>query len=192
MEGLDSTWAAVVAAATAEFSDLAHPGDLTSAFIRLLMASLLTGAVGLERERHDASAGLRTHMLVGVGATLFVMVPALAGASLDSLSRVVQGLLTGIGFLGAGAIFRLDGSARVRGLTTAASIWAVASIGMAVGLGRGATALLGTLFVLVILTLLKRVDARIERDRERRLAESRRAAAVVDLTGRDAGAGPRP
>lgn len=160
-------WQRIGDTVAAEFADLHDLEDLTRAVLRLAMAAVLSGLVGWERERQDAAAGLRTHMLVGVGAALFVLVPQQAGASLDALSRVIQGLLAGIGFLGAGAIIRLDRHAQVKGLTTAASIWAVAAIGTAVGLGREATALLGTALVLFILVTLKSVDGWIERRRRR-------------------------
>lgn len=169
-----SVWQQIGTAAAAEFSDLGDAGEVTSVVVRLTMAMLLAGAIGWERERHDAAAGLRTHMLVGVGAALFVLVPAQAGMSLDGMARVIQGLVAGIGFLGAGAIIKLDRREQIHGLTTAASIWATASIGIAAGLGREMTAAIGTLFVLAILALLKRLDKAIER-RQQAMAAQRRA-----------------
>src|SRR5688572_21016158 len=104
--------------------------DLTENIVNLLVAAGLSGLIGLEREWRDRDAGLRTHMLVGLGAALFTI----AGAELGTdPSRVAAQVVTGIGFLGAGAIFR-SGEA-VKGLTTAAGLWTVAGIGLAAGSG---------------------------------------------------------
>lgn len=105
--------------------------------LRLLLAVLVGAAIGLNRDLRDKSAGLRTHALVSLGAALAVVaVLDPAGGGLDALSRVVQGVLTGIGFLGAGVILRNPGQRRVRGLTTAASIWLTALFGVACGAGH--------------------------------------------------------
>jgi putative Mg2+ transporter-C (MgtC) family protein len=124
--------------------------------VRLLVAAALTGAIGLERELRERAAGLRTHMLVGVGSALFTIVSAYAwsdfvfsreGGTLLDPTRVAAQIVTGIGFLGAGAIIRQGLS--VRGLTTAAGLWVVAAIGMAAGAGFYSAALLATGVVLV-------------------------------------------
>jgi putative Mg2+ transporter-C (MgtC) family protein len=124
--------------------------------VRLLVAAALTGAIGLERELRERAAGLRTHMLVGVGSALFTIVSAYAwtdfvfsreGGTILDPTRVAAQIVTGIGFLGAGAILRQGLS--VRGLTTAAGLWVVAAIGMAAGAGFYAAALLTTGIVLV-------------------------------------------
>jgi putative Mg2+ transporter-C (MgtC) family protein len=112
---------------------------------------LLGGALGFEREMARRDAGLRTHMLVATGSALFVLVPLQAGFSQDNMSRVLQGLVSGIGFLGAGAIIKLSAEREVRGLTTAASLWLAAGVSVAAGLGREATAILSTVIALVIL-----------------------------------------
>jgi putative Mg2+ transporter-C (MgtC) family protein len=124
--------------------------------LRLVAAAALTGAIGLEREYRERAAGLRTHMLVGVGSALFTIVSAYAwgdfvfdrsrGTVFDP-TRIAAQIVTGIGFLGAGAIIRQGLS--IRGLTTAAGLWVVAAIGMAAGAGYWAAALLGTGVVLV-------------------------------------------
>ncbi|MGH3045357.1 MAG: MgtC/SapB family protein [Gaiellaceae bacterium] len=124
--------------------------------IRLLVAAALTGAIGLERELRDRAAGLRTHMLVGVGSALFTIVSAYGwgdfqfstaeGVVFDP-TRIAAQIVTGIGFLGAGAIIRQGLS--VRGLTTAAGLWVVAAIGMAAGAGYYSAALIATGIVLV-------------------------------------------
>jgi putative Mg2+ transporter-C (MgtC) family protein len=131
---------------------------LDDAVARILLVSLLAGAVGVERELREQEAGLRTHMLVGVGAALFVIVGNYAwgdltfgsqpGVVLDP-SRVVAYVVTGVGFLGAGAILKNGGS--IRGLTTAASLWVVAAIGVSVGAGEYTLGVFATAVVLVSL-----------------------------------------
>lgn len=130
--------------------------ELWELALRLGVAAALTGAIGLERELRERAAGLRTHMLVGVGAALFTIVSAYGwsdfvfnrdqGTILDP-TRIAAQIVTGIGFLGAGAIIRQGLS--VRGLTTAAGLWVVAAIGMAAGAGYYTAALIGTGIVLV-------------------------------------------
>lgn len=137
--------------------------------IRLLLAAALGSVVGLERERLLWVAGLRTHMLVCVGAALVMMVSAFgfsdalgpAGTTLD-VSRVAAQVVSGIGFLGAGTILlRHD---VIRGLTTAASLWAVAAIGLAVGGGLYAVAIAATLIILAILVALKPLENLMHRN----------------------------
>lgn len=143
---------------TEEFSDLPNLEQVTRVCVRLLMALLLAGAIGYERERNAKSAGLRTHMMVGLGSALFVLLPLQAGMLLADMSRVLQGVMTGIGFLGAGTIIKLNDEQRVRGLTTASSIWTTAAIGVAAGMGFQTTAALITILALFILGLLGRVE----------------------------------
>jgi putative Mg2+ transporter-C (MgtC) family protein len=138
-------------ALTAEFSDVPDAAQATRLVVRLLTAGLLGALIGYDRERKASPAGFRTHILVALGAALFVIVPVQAGFSNDDISRVVQGLVAGIGFLGAGAILKQDESLTVRGLTTAASIWLTAAIGIAAGLGQLLTALIATVFGLLVL-----------------------------------------
>ena len=149
-------WAQVWAAASGEFSDLPDLGEFTRVLVRLLVAMVLGGLLGLEREIRGTSAGLRTHMLVALGAALFVLVPLQAGMEVADMSRVLQGVIAGIGFLGAGAILK-DNNREIHGLTTAASIWLTAAIGIAAGMGREMTAILSTLFALVILALIRKL-----------------------------------
>jgi putative Mg2+ transporter-C (MgtC) family protein len=156
-----STLDTVLATARSEFSDLWDAEACTRAVLRMAVALVLGAAIGWDRERRDSETGLRTHMLVALGAALFVLVPAQAGMSQDDLSRVVQGVVSGIGFLGAGAVLKMGSEGRIHGLTTAASIWATAAVGIAAGLGREATALLATVFVLLVLTALRSVSRRI-------------------------------
>jgi len=148
-----STWEIIRRTVVAEFSDLADVEQFTRVVIRLLIAVLLGGLLGLQRERQGKEAGIRTHMLVAGGSALFVLVPLQAGMSEDGLSRVLQGLVAGVGFLCAGSILKLASEEQVRGLTTAAGIWMTAAIGMAAGLGREMTAVVSAVLVLVILEL---------------------------------------
>jgi putative Mg2+ transporter-C (MgtC) family protein len=131
----------VGAAIAAEFGDLSavRAAQLT---VRLLVAAGVGGLLGLQRLHAGKAAGLRTHILVAVGAAAFVAVPEQAGMGFDGISRIIQGLVTGIGFLGAGSILKAESEDRVRGLTTAAGIWLTAGVGVVAGLGREASALL--------------------------------------------------
>lgn len=130
--------------------------------LRLVLASLLGGVVGWQRESADKPAGFRTHIIVCLGAALFTLISAVGffGSGADP-ARVASNIVVGIGFLGAGTIWRTGGS--VQGLTTAASLWTVAAIGTATGLGYyfGATA--ATAIVILTLTALKWFEARIPR-----------------------------
>lgn len=141
----------------AEFSDLTDVAQLTRLVVRLLLAAALGGLLGYEREQKGKAAGIRTHMLVAVGAALFVLVPQQAGMGIADMSRVIQGIVAGIGFLGAGAIIKQQRGEDVQGLTTAAGVWMTAAIGIACGLGREATAVLSTLLALAVLTLVPRL-----------------------------------
>lgn len=147
-------WSRILDALHAEFSDIGDPEQFTRVVLRLLLAALLGGVLGFEREQHGKSAGLRTHILVSMGAALFVLAPWQAGASPGDLTRVVQGIVTGVGFLGAGAIIKHRSDNQVHGLTTAAGVWMTAAIGISCGLGRATTAVLAMLFGLVVLRLL--------------------------------------
>lgn len=157
------TWADGIAG---DFSDLPSLGVVAKIAVRLAMAALLGGAVGFERRWSDKPAGLRTHMLVALGSALFVLVPQQAGLTGSDLSRVIQGIVSGIGFIGAGSILKLTDRAEVKGLTTAAGLWLTCAIGVAVGLGREGSAVLGTVLTLLILTLVHRVSVRLGGDRD--------------------------
>jgi putative Mg2+ transporter-C (MgtC) family protein len=129
--------------------------------MRLLAALVAGGIIGFQREAAGKAAGLRTHMLVCMGTTLFVLAAAEAGMEHDAMSRVVQGLATGIGFLGAGAILKLESSREIKGLTTAAGIWMTAALGVAIGLGHLGTAAIATAFAWTVLAVLIALDKRI-------------------------------
>ena len=152
-----STWQAVWEAVASDFADL-DAARSARIGVRLLLAAAFGGLIGFERQWRGKAAGLRTHMLVALGAALFVV--SQYDGTPDSGSRVVQGIAAGIGFLGAGAILKdsRDAHETVKGLTTAADIWLTAAIGVTAGLGRGATALLATVLALVILAVLPRVE----------------------------------
>ncbi len=134
---------------------------------RLLLAAFLGGVIGFERERREWAAGLRTHMLVCLGAALAIIVSAFGfadvlgrqGVVLDP-SRIAAQVISGIGFLGAGTILFLQREQVIRGLTTAAGLWAVAAIGLAAGSGMYLTAVLGTVVAAVIMAGLKPLERR--------------------------------
>lgn len=145
--------------------------------VRLLIAVSIGGVIGFNRQRLGKPAGLRTHMLVALGAALMVLIPLQIGASPspDAISRTVQGVATGIGFLGAGEILQSVNAARelqteaerhqltqptIQGLTSAASIWATAALGLATGCGLWVTSLVGIVlvwFILMVATQLEKL-----------------------------------
>ena len=127
--------------------------------LQLLLATFLSMIVGLERDRRNQPAGLRTHMLVGFGACLFTIVSFHAFPGSDP-ARVAAQVVTGIGFLGAGTILHLrqERETDIKHLTTAASIWATAAIGMSVGAGVWFLAINGTLITWVILAIVRRFE----------------------------------
>ncbi|HEU4765475.1 MAG TPA: MgtC/SapB family protein [Candidatus Eisenbacteria bacterium] len=133
--------------------------------VRLLLSAGLGAVVGLQREQTGKPAGLRTHMLVALGATLFVLAPLEMDVSMSDIGRVIQGVATGIGFIGGGAILKLSAEREVRGLTSAAGIWITAAAGVAVGLGRLAIAALSILLTWIILAIIGRAERRIEKNR---------------------------
>lgn len=126
--------------------------------VRLIVAMIFGAVIGIQRERAGKPAGLRTHMLVALGAAVFVIASDEFGMNPDSISRVIQGLVTGIGFLGAGAILKLYDKRAVEGLTTAAGIWMTAALGVAVGLGRFGLALVATLLAWMTLSLVRQME----------------------------------
>jgi putative Mg2+ transporter-C (MgtC) family protein len=153
-----STWQTIWNTLAEDFSDIPDVAQATRITVRLVLAALLGGMIGYEREQKGKAAGLRTHMLVALGSALFVLVVQQSGGGADSVSRVIQGLVAGIGFLGAGAILNNRRNPHIRGLTTAAGVWMTAAIGVAAGLGRELTAILATVLALVILAVLPRVE----------------------------------
>jgi putative Mg2+ transporter-C (MgtC) family protein len=137
--------------------------------VRLLAAAGLGAVAGWQREGVGKPAGLRTHMLVSLGCALFVVVPV--ELQLAETSRVLQGVAAGIGFIGAGAILKLQDAREIQGLTTAAGIWMTAALGVAAGLGGLGIALVASILTWIILSVLFRIEQRIA-GRESELSES--------------------
>ena len=135
----------------------------------LVLSALLGGLIGIEREMHDKPAGFRTHVLVCMGAALFTLVSmSFAGTdpSFIDASRIAAGVVTGIGFLAAGSIFR--DKDRVQGLTTAADLWVLAGIGMATGFGYYSLAITATIIALIVL-VIGRMSDKVLSKRKRKL-----------------------
>lgn len=151
---MDDLWGKVAE----DFRDLPDAAEAIRISIRLLLASLLGGLLGFDRERAGKSAGLRTHMLVSMGAALFVLIPQQAGMSDADISRVVQGVVAGVGFLGAGAIVKGKREEDIQGLTTAAGLWLTAAVGIAAGMGRESSAVLGAVLAFLVLSTLARIS----------------------------------
>ncbi|MBI6896789.1 MgtC/SapB family protein [Pseudomonas putida] len=170
---MDMIWQTV----QAEFADIGDEREIVRILVRLLMAAVLGAVLGFEREHKGKSAGVRTHMLVSLGAALFVLAPSMAGADAQALSRVIQGIVAGIGFLGAGTILKGNGQDinHVKGLTTAAGLWMTAAIGTAAGMGREATALVSTVLALLVLGTMPLLVDKVEgQDEEKQKEEGRK------------------
>lgn len=129
------------------------PAQMVRVIVRIITAAALGGLLGAERQRAGKAAGTRTHMLVALGAALFVMFPVEEGMPIGDLSRVIQGVATGIGFVGAGTILKREDAEEVHGLTTAASIWLTGAIGLAVGAGHLWLPIVSTAVAWVILAV---------------------------------------
>jgi putative Mg2+ transporter-C (MgtC) family protein len=125
---------------------------------RMVIAMILGAVIGAQREATGKPAGLRTHMLVAMGGALFVLGPLQSGMDLDGISRVIQGIVTGIGFIGGGAILKLQEQRAIEGLTTAAGIWITAAVGIAAGLGRWGLAVVSTILAWITLSLIGRIE----------------------------------
>lgn len=153
---MDTVWQA----AAAEFGDLSA-AQATQLAIRLLIAALGGGLLGWERGHAGKTAGLRTHILVAVGSAAFVALPQQAGMSMEALRAVIQGVASGIGFLGAGCILKSAATERVHGLTTAAGLWLTAALGVSAGLGREASAILMAGLGFFVLATLGHLEVRL-------------------------------
>ncbi len=129
--------------------------------LRLGAAAGLGLVIGIEREHPHRAAGMRTHALVALGSALFVLASSEAGASTDNTTRIIQGVVQGIGFLGAGTILKLTDRVEVRGLTTAAGIWVTAAVGVACSLGEFWLAFVTTLLAWLALKPLKVVEQKL-------------------------------
>ncbi len=137
-----------------DFADVWDVESLTRILLRLSVAVIIGGIVGFQRERVGKSAGIRTHMLIAAGSAFFILVARMEGMSPNELSRVQQGIIAGIGFLGGGVILKITQDREIHGLTTAAGVWFVSALGIAVGHGRLTSALIATFFAWGILELL--------------------------------------
>ncbi len=136
---------------------------------RLMLAAFLGSLLGVEREWHHRAAGLRTNTLIALGAAVYTLLSIqMTGPSGDA-TRIMSTIVNGVGFLGGGAILRTNGS--IQGLTTAATIWVNAAIGMAAGAGHFGLAVSATLTALVVLTVLKRVETQMDKYRPPASAE---------------------
>jgi putative Mg2+ transporter-C (MgtC) family protein len=130
--------------------------------LRLALAVVLGGIIGAERQVAGQSAGLRTHVLVALGAAVFVL-GGITGTDDPNVTRVVQGVAAGVGFIGAGAILRTNTGDKVRGVTTAGSIWVAAAMGTSAGLGEYALASASGLITVVVLLALRPLSVRLSR-----------------------------
>ena len=142
------------------YSSRMTPTTFSDAILRLALAAALGGAIGLEREYRHKPAGLRTNMLIALGSALFSILSVEVGAAAGSPDRIAAQVVTGIGFLGAGAILR--SGENVHGLTTAATIWVNAAIGMAAGLGSYVVATVAATLTLIVLAILPFIERRFE------------------------------
>ncbi len=138
--------------------------DTVQLILRLGVALLVGSALGINRDLRHKAAGLRTHALVSIGSALALLVPiSMSPLNVDAVARVMQGLLTGIGFLGAGVIIHHERHKRVQGLTTAASLWVSAVLGMACGAGHLVLVALGVTAVLLVLVFGGPIEKSLER-----------------------------
>jgi putative Mg2+ transporter-C (MgtC) family protein len=140
--------------------DLFHIPDaaqMIRVVARIAVAAALGAGLGAERQRAGKAAGMRTHMLVAIGCALFVLFPSEAGMPTADLSRVIQGVATGIGFIGAGTILKRADATEIQGLTTAANIWLTAAVGAAVGAGQLWLPVVAVLCAWTILAVLRDV-----------------------------------
>ena len=135
-------------------------GQLERVLLRVITATLLGAIVGFEREKAGKPAGLRTHILVCLGTAIVVLACSGSQMGMDGLSRVIQGIVTGIGFIGAGSILKLNEERDIQGLTTAAGLWMTAAIGIACGLGTIGLSLIATIMTLIVLAVLRAIEAR--------------------------------
>jgi putative Mg2+ transporter-C (MgtC) family protein len=126
------------------------------------VALIIGAGIGLQRQVAHKAAGLRTHMLVALGTALLLVSASDAGLASADVSRIVQGIITGIGFLGGGAILKLTDQQEIRGLTTAAGIWLTAAASAAAGLGQTVAALIGLVFALIVLVVMGRLDRHLD------------------------------
>src|SRR3954454_2146756 len=158
---MDTIWQDIWQKVCDDFSVAPRAGVIVQFVLRLLVAAILGGMLGYTRELLGKEAGMRTHMLVGMGAAFFMATGHHAGMANADLSRVMAGVLTGIGFLGGGVILKLASEKEIHGLTTAAGIWFTAAVGVGVGMGQMMTAIAGAVLGLAVLTIMRKIERRI-------------------------------
>jgi putative Mg2+ transporter-C (MgtC) family protein len=144
-----------------EFLQLPEFASVAGIVIRLVVAAVLGGLIGVEREWVGKAAGLRTHMLVSLGAALFILAPAEIGLTQRELGSIIQGIAVGIGFVGAGSILKRSDREEIQGLTTAASIWLTAAIGVAAAVAPLWLPVISAVLALVILNVLGAMERRM-------------------------------
>lgn len=143
------------------------PADFLQLTLRLILATLFGALIGINRELRQKPAGLRTHAMVALGAALVTVTSLALGTpgerGLEAASRVIQGIVAGVGFIGGGVILHRDDTKGVHGLTTAASIWVVATIGVAAGVGQWRSAAVGVALALLVLSVGGPIDRALRR-----------------------------
>ena len=144
-----------------QFLNLPEFAHFARVVLRLVAAALLGGLVGAEREWLGKAAGLRTHMLVALGAAVFVLAPAEAGLGEGDIGRIIQGIAAGIGFIGAGTILKRADRNEIKGLTTAAAVWLTAAVGVAAAVAPLWLAVAGVVCALVILYVLALIERKL-------------------------------
>ena len=149
---------------------LTSGADAERVLLRMVVAVVLGGIVGIQREQAGKPAGLRTHMLVSLATALVVLACSGMGMQFDAQSRVIQGIVTGIGFIGAGSILKLSEERDIQGLTTAAGLWLTAAIGIACGVGTIGIALITAVVTVIVLALAGVIETR-EAEKRKREAE---------------------
>lgn len=145
---------------------LTSGADYERVLLRMVVSVLLGGLVGMQREKAGKPAGVRTHMLVSLATALVVLACAGMGMQFDAQSRVIQGIVTGIGFIGAGSILKLSEERDIQGLTTAAGLWLTAAIGIACGVGTIGIALITAVVTVGVLALAGVIESREAKRRE--------------------------
>ncbi|MGI8890084.1 MAG: MgtC/SapB family protein [Chthoniobacterales bacterium] len=150
---------------------LTSPDQLLRIFLRLCVAILLGAVLGLQRVSARKPSGLRTHSLVCLATTVLLLAYSSAGLSHEGASRIIQGIVTGIGFIGAGSILKLSEEHLIHGLTVSIRIWTTAAVGVAIGLGQVGIALVATVLISLVLALFAVLERRGEK-RPRSLANS--------------------
>lgn len=143
--------------------DALHLDEVLEISMRLATAAALGGLIGIERQFAHKAAGLRTHMTVSLASAVFVVIAIQGGAQIADVSRILQGIAAGVGFLGAGTILKGTSEETIQGLTTAATIWLTAAIGAAAGAGHAVVASISVAVAWVILLVFKLVETTLRR-----------------------------